>query len=322
MIYGLPYKGRKNAIAAELVQQMPPARVFVDLFCGGCAVTHAAMLSGKWERFVANDIDGRMPRMFADAAAGKYANETRWISREDFFRLKDTDPYVAVCWSFGSNMTNYLYSVESEPWKRALHHARVLGDRSLLREFGINGDGGKRDILSHAREYSDKYIRWYLANVPHGDADFVTLRRPQNLSRVQNLERLRAVQSLRDLRNLERLRIVQSLEGLRNLEKLEIRGGDYRDLPIPEGATVYADIPYRATSGYTEEGFDHAAFYDWCRTREFPVFVSEYHMPDDFVPLWKKHKTSTFAGSGRHKKTIECLFVHERFFDQTKTTLF
>ena len=219
-------------------------------------------------------------------------------------------------------MTNYLYSVESEPWKRALHHARVLGDRSLLREFGINGDGGKRDILSHAREYSDKYIRWYLANVPHGDADFVTLRRPQNLSRVQNLERLRAVQSLRDLRNLERLRIVQSLEGLRNLEKLEIRGGDYRDLPIPEGATVYADIPYRATSGYTEEGFDHAAFYDWCRTREFPVFVSEYHMPDDFVPLWKKHKTSTFAGSGRHKKTIECLFVHERFFDQTKTTLF
>ena len=40
--------------------------------------------------------------MFLDAIEGKFADETRWISREDFFALKDTDTMVSVCWSFGN----------------------------------------------------------------------------------------------------------------------------------------------------------------------------------------------------------------------------
>ena len=51
MRYGLPYKGSKNGIALWIVNNLPPAEYFVDLFCGGGAVTHAAMLSGKWEQF-------------------------------------------------------------------------------------------------------------------------------------------------------------------------------------------------------------------------------------------------------------------------------
>ena len=35
MRYGAPYKGSKNAIAPWVVEHLPPAETFVDLFVGG-----------------------------------------------------------------------------------------------------------------------------------------------------------------------------------------------------------------------------------------------------------------------------------------------
>lgn len=76
------------------------------------------------------------PTLFIDALNGKYNDENRWISREDFFRLKDTDPYVAVVWSFGNNLHTYLYSKEIEPLKKAIHYAMFFSDYSLGKELG------------------------------------------------------------------------------------------------------------------------------------------------------------------------------------------
>ena len=89
--YGIPYKGGKSRIVKWLVYNLPPNEHFYDLFCGGCSVTHYGMLQRRWEQFNINDINGMMPQMFVDAAHGKYANEDRWISRDDFFRLKNED---------------------------------------------------------------------------------------------------------------------------------------------------------------------------------------------------------------------------------------
>lgn len=161
--FGVPYKGSKNKIAESLIERLPSASNFVDLFCGGCAMTHAALLSGKWKNIYANDLDGRGLRLFLGAANGVYKDEIRWISREDFFRLKETDPYIAVCWSFGNSFCNYLYSKEIEPWKRALHWARVYNDLSVFRAMGVNTDGTRTDIIAHKDEYKAAYIRWYLA---------------------------------------------------------------------------------------------------------------------------------------------------------------
>lgn len=83
-------------------------------------MTHAALLSGKFKEVHANDITDSV-KLFEDALNGKYENESRWISREDFFRLKDSDPYVRIVWSFGNNQRNYLYSREIEPYKKAVH---------------------------------------------------------------------------------------------------------------------------------------------------------------------------------------------------------
>lgn len=136
MNYGLPYKGSKNKLATRIVDLLPRKKHFYDLFCGGCAVTHAAMLSHKWDDFTINDLNWQCPTLFVDALNGKYKDDTRWISREDFFRLKDTDPYVAFVWSFGNNLKNYLYNKDIEPLKRAIHYALYFDDYEPSKEIG------------------------------------------------------------------------------------------------------------------------------------------------------------------------------------------
>ena len=128
MNYGLPYMGSKNRIAKDIINVLPSGERLVDLFAGGCAITHCGMLSGKWKKFLVDDIDASMPQLFLDAVNGKYKDATRWISREDFFRLKDNDAFIRTCWSFGNNGKTYLYGKTIEPYKRACHYAIVFDD--------------------------------------------------------------------------------------------------------------------------------------------------------------------------------------------------
>ena len=139
MNYGLPYMGSKSKIVKHIVPLFPSADNFVDLFAGGGAVTHYAMTTAKYKHFVFNDINPLMPKAFEMALNGEFENEKRWISREEFFRLRDTDPYVAICFSFGNNLSDYLYSKDIEPIKEAYHYALFFGDYSLAMErMGID----------------------------------------------------------------------------------------------------------------------------------------------------------------------------------------
>lgn len=168
--WGLPYMGSKNAIAQDIVDALPPGETFVDLFAGGGAITHAAMASGKYKRFIANDISDA-PSLFVDAVRGKFADEKRWISREDFFALKDAEPYVRLCWSFGNRGACYLYSREVEPWKKAYWCAVMHGYTSLFAAFGIHPPRSrerlvlKRWIEANYAECKEKYTAWYIKNV-------------------------------------------------------------------------------------------------------------------------------------------------------------
>lgn len=135
MNYGIPYMGSKNKIAKDIIEVLPSGNRLVDLFAGGCAITHCGMLSGKWKEFFANDLNGKMPQLFLDAIEGKFANETRWISREDFFSLKDKEQYISTCWSFGNKGESYIYGGPIEPYKKACHYAVVFDDWSLLEEL-------------------------------------------------------------------------------------------------------------------------------------------------------------------------------------------
>ena len=135
--YGLPYMGSKNKIANWVVDVLPKSERLYDLFCGGCAVTHAAMMRGKYEHYHVNDINN-IGGAFCDIIKGKLQPDYRWVSREEFHRLKDTDPIVQIVWSFGNNGRDYLYGKDREELKKAMHYAVVFGDYSMSDALGIN----------------------------------------------------------------------------------------------------------------------------------------------------------------------------------------
>ena len=336
MRYGVPYQGSKNYIARWMIDNLPEDEILVDLFAGGCAVTHAALLSGKWDRIVANDI-GDAPELFCDAIEGKYADEKRWISREDFQDLKDADPYVSICWSFGNNRSNYLYGKEIEPWKKALHYARVFGDNSLLLEMGIDSDGSPSDIKANETEYKEKYIYWWLSkqkcislasntlitndklnikeNKDKSRQYFISSLKKSELKSIEKIQRAQKLEFLQHLSRVERLQSLQSLQTYKN--NLTITRKSYADVAIPDNAVVYADPPYKGTvqTGYKCD-FDYAPFEKWLNEVPFMVIVSEYSAPARCVEIASIKKQSLSAQVKKDRTTTEKLFVQERFYNE------
>lgn len=325
MNFGLPYKGSKNLLAQRILDCIPSASVFVDLFCGGCAVSHAALLSGRFARVVVNDIEGDVSRLFVAAVNGQYKGESRWISREDFFRLKESDPYVRYCWSFGNNGRDYIYSKDVEPYKRALHYAVVFGDFAALRRLcPLVSDAAEKALAGLASRKARRI-----------EVGRVIVRRLKQVGKPEDLKnnplfgriRLRdggvvrkeSLGSLQSLESLERLQSLERLESLQSLERLEM---DYRDVQLPDGCVVYCDPPYAGTDGYGlhKSAFDHEAFWNWARKCERLLFISEYSAPVDFVPIEEVPHRSRISSTTK-KSVTERLFVHESRYNELKTRL-
>lgn len=177
MNFGLPYMGSKSRLARRIVAALPPAPRLYDLFCGGGAVSHCALLSRKWDSVLANDVRGGLSAYLKAALSPGYSPSLRWVSREDFAKAADDDWETRLAWSFCYGAKSYLYSFEIEPWKRAVHRARVDGDHSELEAFGIlSGDASPAWIRAHHDECKKKYARWFLENVCMSDADFEEVR--------------------------------------------------------------------------------------------------------------------------------------------------
>ncbi len=287
MRYGVPYRGSKNKIADWVVDHLPDGKTLVDLFAGGCAVTHAAILAGRWENFIINDL-GDAPEVFENAVNGKYANEKRWISREDFYKLKDSDPYVSIVWSFGNNRRDYLYGKDIEPIKKAIHYARVFNDDSLMSQL----------------KESNKSER------------LVSYEKAERLQSLESLQRLQSLESLQRLQSLESLQRLQSLESLQRLQL------DYRNVEIPQGAVVYADPPYKNTNhtGYAGQ-FDYGDFEKWLAYVPFMVIVSEYNAPKGCTEIASIKKQQTMGTGNKGGTNIEKLFVQDRFYERYKCAM-
>lgn len=307
--YGVSYQGSKNKIAAEVVYNIPSAPLLIDMFAGGGAITHAALLSQRFSSILANDYDCGALQLFYRASHGLIDFEEerkRWVSREDFKRLKDTDPIVRYHWSFSNNGKTYLYSKEIEPYKRAYHFARNCNDRTEWNAIGLDKvEPTRLSIRDHAEEIKDNYIRWWLKhNCYEGDSEALKLR--------MSLESLESLQSLQSLQSLERL---QRLQSLQSLQSLTISKADYKDIFVSEPTTViYCDPPYINTSGYEdairESGFNHAEFYDWCEAQKGLVVLSEYTAPADrFTCVWSKEKIVLTGGAKFQSTKVERLFV-------------
>lgn len=213
MKYGLPYKGSKNKLAMRIVGLLPSRTHLYDVFCGGCAVTHAAMMGRKFKHFHINDINWMCPQFFKDVLEGKYDNDTRWISREDFFRLKDTDPYVAFVWSFGNNLRTYIYGKDVEPLKKAIHFAVFYADYSLAKALGhdlsfIDGITDLQQRYLSVKHYFERFGRMEMQSIEGGGQN-----QEYKSMQLENLERQLRLAVLGGAEAAPKLRGGQHLSG-------------------------------------------------------------------------------------------------------------
>ena len=272
--YGVPYLGSKSRIATWVVEHLPSAETFVDLFAGGCAVTHAALLAGRWERYIVNDLSDA-PRLFIDAANGKYADETRIPTRDEFFAQKDDDPYIRHLFSFGNNGRSYLFSRDVEEVKVCA--SKMLVAPTLAERYRLY----RRFVKLLGHDYRDR-----------------VMHELEPCERIQTCERLQSLQSL------------QGLQGLQGLQSLQSLQSDYRSVPIPDGAVVYCDPPYRGTNCGCYDGFDFDAFDAWLASCGHMCVVSEYTAPAGCVEVASRRKQCSASANGAQRVT-ERLFVHE-----------
>ena len=229
--YGVPYQGSKNRIAKDIIELLPSGHRFVDLFAGGCAMTHAALTSGKYDCALTND---KFPvlgvELFKMAVNGEFDDPKylRLVGYDEFYERRYIDPWMIAV--FGWNGTTRYFAGKNG------HTAQLIAKNNITDIITASGFGCKLQL--------------------------------------QYLNRLR------------------KLKGCVDLAKVEFAQMDYTDYEFIEGDVVYCDPPYRGTGNYrhTKEKFDHDKFWEWVRTRDFPVYVSEYGAPDDFVSIFEKRR--------------------------------
>lgn len=289
MNFGLPYMGSKNRIANWVCDILPNANTLYDLFVGGGAITHYASLNLKYNNYIVNDLNSLCIKSLKMAFNGEFKNEKRWISREDFFKLKDIDYYVACCFSFGNDFKNYAYSKDIEQFKKAMHYSVVFNDNSLLSEF-VNVDS--LNYTSNVLRDRMIYLRKYLSNFTDFKDKRIVLKNLESITRLQSLEHL---QRLNELNNEQK-------------DNIKFYSDDYQNIPLTDkDAVIYCDIPYANTAKY-KHPFDYERFYTWAERQEIPIYISEYEMPKDrFVCVAEKEKKCKFSPA-TSKITVERIF--------------
>ena len=111
--FGLPYMGSKNATAENIVSMLPRGRRLLDLFGGGASVTHATLVSGRFDQVVYNDLDPLMVDMLNRLKDEPLA-PLRFVGRDEFKERYKVDPMVLFCWKYPSARIEYKFSRGTE----------------------------------------------------------------------------------------------------------------------------------------------------------------------------------------------------------------
>ena len=291
--YGIPYQGSKSKIAPWVVEHLPSSDVLVDLFAGCCAITHCALESGRFGSVVANDLTCG-PEVFLAAVNGEFDGYDRVPTHAEFDAEKNDDDALALLYSFGNNRHDYLWSPDNE-------RIKVPATRMVLAP----------SVWERKQAYRE-FIKALAESVKIPDP---SLESQERISRLRNLQ---SIPGLDRLQGLERLGPLERLDGS-DAGSLTVTKLDYREVEVPDGATVYADPPYRGTGckAYSAAGkFDTDAFDEWLASVPFPVIVSEYTCPEGCVEIDSCKKRVTFSNNNNSKVAVEGLFVQERFIGE------
>ena len=135
--YGFVYQGSKSKIADNIINILPRGNRFVDLFGGGFAISHCAILCGKYKSVLFNEINSSIVDLIQKSINGYYSNENRWIDKIDFKSLKEKEGYIKYVWSFSCGGKRYLYGETLKDYKKALHFLYFFNDNQFFQNFGV-----------------------------------------------------------------------------------------------------------------------------------------------------------------------------------------
>lgn len=306
--YGLPYKGSKDKIADKICSLFPIKENFYDLFMGGGSITHYQLLQNQYKNYYANDFNPLVVKAFDMAIHGKFKNETRWISHEEFDKLKNTDPYVAFCFSFGNDLKSYAYSKEVEPYKKALHYAIIFQKYDLLNKIFNDIDFTFLDKFNDSNERRLKLQQFMKRNNLGYNTPIDTCVKISEIS--QNVKNLNSLNRLENNEKYQSLSQLKSCQQLLNFEKLKIYNKSYDEIEIKPNSVIYCDIPYKSTNKYEiSKDFDYEKFYDWCERQTELCFISEYSMPKDRFTCIAEIEHRSIICANENQSVIERVFL-------------
>ena len=296
---GLPYIGSKKSIAKYIIDQLPEAENFYDLFGGGAAISECAIASAKYKNIYYNEINTEIVNLVR-WLSHDYDNAIQEITklyqtpvdRQDFFRIKNKrrtpiDTVALIVYSFGNDRSTYLWSRKNEAYKIP-----------IVKQLAA-------DIIKNGVRFPDfkKYrINWLKENKIYRESNRIGTE----------IESLQSLSSLESLQRLERLLRIERLP-------FNITNLDYRDVEIKPDSIVYCDIPYDTPDKNDPrsygKGFSHDDFYKWVRNAEFPVYYSSYDTDaGGFKRVWSKEHTCKLAKKdGKVLRRMECLFCNETY---------
>jgi len=115
--YGLPYLGSKSKIAEEIINILPTAKYFVDLFGGGGALSHCASykFSDKYEKIIYNEMNTDVFNIFKDFCLGNI-KKFKWLSHDEYNEYKHLNKFLfenLILFSRYNNM-NCGYLIKDE----------------------------------------------------------------------------------------------------------------------------------------------------------------------------------------------------------------
>ena len=260
MRYWIPYKWSKSRITPlikKILQKWVPIR---DVFWWWWAVSLACLDTWFYNEINYNELDPDIYNLFKALCNGELnikELKKRFITRKEFLEIKDKehrtpiDNTILLCYSFGNNMSSYMYWKDIELRKQLLHkiHFKNIKDKQelddTLQQMTENRIFKLRDKTEYRiymeRDYNDyinddypratfrhkikerKLIDWSDINISKENIDHQNkfIRQLQSLERLERLESLQSLQSLQRLERLESLESLESLQRLQRLERLE-----------------------------------------------------------------------------------------------------
>lgn len=299
--------GNKSAIAEEIINILPTAKHFVDLFGGGGALSHCASLSDKYEKIIYNEIDTNIYKIFRNACNGVYKS-FKWLSKEEYDKkLSENDiDLEMILFSFGYNIQKGYFTQKKREnllkgYYEYIFNNKLDGLKNIeyFKSYKFNDDEFNKNNILERKQFIKQFIKQFKNIIDEKEYKIIL-----EDTKVRFFSKFQRILALSEINNIE------------------FYNTSYENVAIPEDSVVICDIPYRDTEEYSKD-FDYERFYDWCRNNKNMVFINEYSMPDDFYLVKSFKKTQILSATSNSKYTYkEKLFCNRIYEDYGINDLF